>query len=456
MKVFDFLSLSPSLYLLKQDRGKNKLGGFFSIIYLLLMISLSIYYIYIYASGSDYNLTYYRENTFTFMTEEQKSNISSKQFYFYVTNNTNNAKIKHLILYTKNNISGYKPAEKCKSNPSQELFKNDDDIYCFDLIYYSVKTNKLTEGNHFLLLTCEENCTDKNGQPAKIDFIIASDELKLEHSNKKKPIINANKIEGYSFSNIKIGNNNIQNDIKYAYTPRIYNTTKIFSTEKESFIDAYFYSSNMEDSSDEAIGFVKFIYELSWDCDVYNREYISLLDTISTIGGLFSPFQLLFQVLVIFYSELEINSEITKNVFSKIKYYEYKRMNKIPIDNNRNNNNIDNINFEISKEEKEKLELRKKFNIIKSEQYFCSFFNFCCDCCHFCKTHRTLKILNLCSDFVRTYLSAENIIFNMILFENYYNDNPIKYMNNYYLNKIDKEIENKEKNNLEIPLNTLE
>ena len=44
----------------------------------------------------------------------------------------------------------------------------------------------------------------------------------------------------------------------------------------------------------------------------------------------------------------------------------------------------------------------------------------------------------------------------MILFENYYNDNPIKYMNNYYLNKIDKEIENKEKNNLEIPLNTPE
>jgi hypothetical protein len=419
------------------------------------MISLAIYYIYIYASGSDYNLTYYRENTFTFMTEEQKSHISSKQFYFYVTNNTNNAKIKPLILYTKNNISGYKPAEKCKSNPSQELFKNDDDIYCFDLIYYSVKTNKLTEGNHFLVLTCEENCTDKNGQPAKIDFIIASDELKLEHSNKKKPIINANKIEGYSFSNIKIGNNNIRNVIKFVYTPRIYNTTKIFSIEKESFFDSYFYSANIEEYS-SSISFVSFSFEFSTDCDVYIREYKSLLDTISTIGGLFSPFQLLFQVLVIFYSELEINSEITKNVFSKIKYYEYKRMNKISIDNNRNNNNIDNINFEISKEEKEKLELRKKFNIIKSEQYFCSFFNFCCDCCHFCKTHRTLKILNLCSDFVRTYLSAENIIFNMILFENYYNDNPIKYMNNSYLNKIDKEIENKEKNNLEIPLNTLE
>jgi hypothetical protein len=277
----------------------------------------------------------------------------------------------------------------------------------------------------------------------------------MDHSNVNNPIQNTKNIEGYEVS-LKIDYNNTQNDIKFTYIPRVYNTTKIFSTKIESFIDSYVNDLEVDYTYDSFDGFGRFSFHLSADCDVYIREYISLLDTISTIGGLFSPFQLLFQVLVIFYSELEINSEITKNVFSKIKYYEYKRMNKIPIDNNRNNNNIDNINFEISKEEKEKLELRKKFNIIKSEQYFCSFFNFCCDCCHFCKTHRTLKILNLCSDFVRTYLSAENIIFNMILFENYYNDNPIKYMNNSYLNKIDKEIENKEKNNLEIPLNTLE
>ena len=46
-----------------------------------------------------------------------------------------------------------------------------------------------------MYLTCEENCTDKNGQPAIIDFIIASDELKLDHSNEKSPIQNTNNIE---------------------------------------------------------------------------------------------------------------------------------------------------------------------------------------------------------------------------------------------------------------------
>ncbi len=48
-----------------------------------------------------------------------------------------------------------------------------------------------------------------------------------------------------------------------------------------------------------------------------------------------------------------------------------------------------------------------------------------------------MKILNLSSDFVKTYLSAENIIFNMILLESYCKENPIKYNKNPYLNKID-------------------
>ena len=40
------------------------------------MISLTIYYVYIYLSGSDYNLTYYRDNrSAIFKTQEQKNSI---------------------------------------------------------------------------------------------------------------------------------------------------------------------------------------------------------------------------------------------------------------------------------------------------------------------------------------------------------------------------------------------
>ena len=52
-----------------------------------------------------------------------------------------------------------------------------------------------------------------------------------------------------------------------------------------------------------------------------------------------------------------------------------------------------------------------------------------------------MKILNLCNDFVQDYLSSENIIFNMILFESYYKDNPIMLKENSYLKKIEYEID---------------
>ena len=55
-----------------------------------------------------------------------------------------------------------------------------------------------------------------------------------------------------------------------------------------------------------------------------------------------------------------------------------------------------------------------------------------------------MRLLNLFSDFVQTNLSAENIIFNMLLFESYYKDNPIKFKKYSFLSQINKAIENDE------------
>ena len=65
---------------------------------------------------------------------------------------------------------------------------------------------------------------------------------------------------------------------------------------------------------------------------------------------------------------------------------------------------------------------KKKIKINSWEHYFCSIFNG-----H--KQKKTMKILNLCKDLVEEYLSAENIIFNSILFERFYEDNPINNVN---------------------------
>ena len=141
-----------------------------------------------------------------------------------------------------------------------------------------------------------------------------------------------------------------------------------------------------------------------------------------------------------FYSDTENNCEITKNVLMKKENYEFNYTNNISFEkklddeiSNKENSSSEIINNDAEILNKQKLK-RKKFYINKFEQYF---FIFCC----FGKKRKTIKILNLCNDFVQNYMSVENIIFNMVLFENFYKDNHIRFKDNSYLNQIDREIE---------------
>ena len=422
MNVLDFLSLSPSLYLLKQKRGKNKLGGFFSLIFVLIMIALTVYYLYIYFFSLDYNLIYYRDNRDTYMNEEQIEIMKKpKPFIFAITDNPNNAKI---TPYLKDYYNNLIPAEKCSVNFTF------GEAYCFDLVFYS-QNREIKKGNHSLLVICEENCTDSDGKPVSLELGMATQNLKIEHSNE-----NPLQYDGYTGYKIPLTiQKNISEQHMFNFIPILYDSSEILNTKRKIFIGSYLTSDDETTTNRKDDVFAVFYININNECDIYIRDYKTLLDTLSKIGGLFTPFKFLFEILIIFYSDLENNSEITKNVFSKIKNYEYKPNINIPISIEKNNN----IDIKVSNENKN---IRKKFRVKKGEQYFCSFFNFCCNCCYFCKTHRTMKILNLCSDFVHTYLSAENIIFNMILFESYYQDNPIKLNENTYLKKIYKEIEN--------------
>ena len=65
---------------------------------------------------------------------------------------------------------------------------------------------------------------------------------------------------------------------------------------------------------------------------IYIREYKTFLDTLATIGGLFTPIKLLFDLLIMYYSESENNSKITKNVLMKAEKYEYYIRNKISLE----------------------------------------------------------------------------------------------------------------------------
>ena len=435
MKHLDFLSSSPSIYLLKEKRGKNKLGGFFSIIFSLAMIALAIYYLYNYFLGLEYNLIFYRDIWPTSMDDKQKESINKpKSFFLGIVSNPNNAKIKPFLIDYDDNFT---PAEKCENNPNETIFT--DMPYCFDLSFFELNIES-KKGNYSLILFCEENCTKPNGESAEINVIIMAWNLKIDHS-KENPLIEKD-IFGYNFQLTLHNDMLIQDEL--IFSPILYNSSQILNTKTKSYINSFLTDTEPVTIDMENNGIFGYFYTgLKIDCDIYIREYITLLDILSKIGGLFSPFKLLFEFLIMFYSDFEINSEVTKNVFSKINNYEFKPVN---IENKQNNVKFKELNKDIK--------FSKKFNVNKGEQFFCGFYNSCCGCCNFCRTHRTMKILNYCSDFVKTYLSAENIIFNMILFESYYKNNPIKYnIINPYLKQIDMGIEDdiiEDENNEEV------
>lgn len=82
MNHFDFLSSTPIIYSLKEKRGKNKLGGFFSIVFVLTMIALITYYIYIYFFGLEYNLIYFKDLWYNYMNNEQKESLEHPKHFF--------------------------------------------------------------------------------------------------------------------------------------------------------------------------------------------------------------------------------------------------------------------------------------------------------------------------------------------------------------------------------------
>ena len=98
MKYFDFISSPPSFYLLNQKKAKSKVGGFFSLLFILTMIGISIYYLFDYFKGNTYNLKYYHDNIFSLSDKDKHLlNNSIIEIFLFINESYDNCKI-HLIL----------------------------------------------------------------------------------------------------------------------------------------------------------------------------------------------------------------------------------------------------------------------------------------------------------------------------------------------------------------------
>ena len=417
MKYCDFLSSSPTIYLLNQTKGKSKLGGFLSIIYVLVMIGISIYYFYLYFSGQKFELKYRTDNLRTYPENKQRF-IHSQQIQIYILINKKNiySELKY-ELFNKNKYYDESNLTRCENH----FIKNfEGDTFCFNTNFF---------GNYFSI-KCKDNCTDLNGKPYELSFSVITQNLKINH-DEKNPFEFSHEIGETFFANTK--SNFFQNHF-LLWTPVIYNTTKIFSREREESLNFYINDIinriQSKDIDDDIMA--QLYFDLSINCDIYDRIYITLIDTISAIGGLFSPVKICFATLIMFYSDFENNYRITEKVILKKNTYQNFAKSKNKLDDY----NVKSIEFN------EKKLLEKKIRTRSCEHFFCSFFN-----CGKNKNRKTMKILNTCNDFVMKYLSAENIIFNNILFEKFYEENYIDISKIKILCDIENEMFNHDDNN---------
>ena len=206
----------------------------------------------------------------------KKSIKKPRSFYFGIVSNQNNAKIRPLFAGFDGVIYD---AEKCNYNPYPEYFH--DDVYYFDLSIYSLNLQS-KERNHSLGLYCEENCTTADGEPAKINAIIITSDLKIDHSNDNPLIVKG--FQGYHHQLI------IQKNTTYEYritfTPILYNSTEVFNTKIKTYVKTLMTSNDLVTVNEDGI-FASIFTEMESNCDIYIREYRTLLVTFSKIGDYF-------------------------------------------------------------------------------------------------------------------------------------------------------------------------
>ena len=87
MYNFDFLSESPKLLIFQKKSKKNSFGGVLTIIYLIIVILISIIYIYDYSKNSKYSIIYTFEHEYLSDNETIKKMKENENLNPYITYN---------------------------------------------------------------------------------------------------------------------------------------------------------------------------------------------------------------------------------------------------------------------------------------------------------------------------------------------------------------------------------
>ena len=484
MRILDFFSESPSIYIFQKEANKTKFGGFlfllFSVLILLISSSYIIYFLIDYGNGELYEiqssiikipeLSQFHYNGLTFEKEIDPRFDPNIDF------------VLELFKTNKN-----KKAEKLNEKFVIKILKNNK----FEKIQrnkiYNKKVSEILIGIFFQGSNDEYDTFFKNLKKEKVVFVVGVEGFNFTHQNRTSPIIKNETCSTYYFDYKKdktilidlYWENVIYKDKKGIYE-RLYDYLRNKSNEYMAgyidysnfyFEDQFDIKEEYDEDEDICLGLINFVNENKEYLE-YKREKKSFFDVLASIGGLIPTFKFIFLRLLLFYSKNFDNYKIINRILLKKKKInltnndktfkelkmnnienksdKYSKNNLASKDSNNDNksllltknysnkknliindidtveeNNIDSLeeNKFINNETKQR---SKKLSFI---QFF--FNNIYCKCCHRIKEQ---EFLNLCNEIIYEYFSVDSIIYNQIMFENLLKDYQ---WNNEELNSIE-------------------
>ena len=452
MYKFDFLSSSPRNFIFQKNTNKTNFGGFLSVIYFIIFLIVSIYYLLSYYNEDNYSIQYlFHEKILSFEEyyERIQSNKYNPNFLFdvFLDINTKEEYINRFhiidrIATTRNYYINQTEAKKRNISEIDWMI-----VFECDRIDRECSLNKNITNASSISLYMQYNgfILDHQKRTAQLyrEDNDISHVLNLTFSFRRPTYMI------YKWNNIKyreekelfsIFKNEDENEY-IGLTIKSIDTSIISLNESDSNLFSYVFDfKNFRMHKYRILGQIKFIIDFN-HYDEYRRTSKSFWDAIANICSLNMVLLNGFSIIIgNFYSNDYNNYKIMEKIFFNLNNQrennEKKIIEKIEIHNDSNitDNLISNSNKEnnimISDEgaiNDDNNELLEDNNIIEEnynlpELNFCDFiFNNIHDnkCC--CKINRQ-NIIHKCNEIISKYYSIEYILYYQIKIENLLKD----------------------------------
>lgn len=427
MNPFDFVSGPPTFYIFQKKYNKTNFGGALSLIYCIIMIAITIYYMfdfkntYLKDSYTVQSFTRFTKKTIEHENEEEKDHHSQNINFRVEFKDPAFMSLDRLGIYKKNTNQKF-------PNP----FANSTDN--FPQLYLAYKCEEKDCGDYYQNLDRYET---------NFTFSLLYDGFTLDHQNNDKPIQ-----KGGSFSmEYKIDLNQVTS-IDNVWKQIIYKEKKGYF--HNDYMDFAFYIDEFKKreekfeftilTDDEFNPILIFCYlsiEINNNNIVeYTRTKKSILTLFANVCSLFSNIYFMMCFITKYYSRNFDNYKIIESTLSKKKNSQYDQKTFTSLENLEKENNYkkNEKNFPILKDNDESADraninnnnlenddddgLDFKLKKIGFYHFYINYLysNFCC------KNNTAQNIINVCNEIIDRYSSMDKIIYNQILLENLLKD----------------------------------